>query len=57
MLESGLVKDVGDRYVLTGHSRLWPFRRPLHDLLMARLDRLASVREVAQIGCLHRQGV
>jgi class 3 adenylate cyclase/predicted ATPase len=50
VLESGLLRDAGDRYVLDG--ALPPFAIPttLHDSLMARLDRLASVRLVAQIG-------
>ncbi len=50
VLESGLLREEADRYVLDG--ALPPFAIPttLHDLLMARLDRLASVRQVAQIG-------
>ena len=50
VLESGLLREEGDRYVLD--RVLLPFAIPtsLHDLLMARLDRLASVRLVAQIG-------
>jgi predicted ATPase len=50
VLESGLLREDGDRYVLDG--ALPPFAIPtsLHDSLMARLDRLASVRLVAQIG-------
>jgi class 3 adenylate cyclase/predicted ATPase len=50
VLESGLLREVRDRYVLDG--ALPPFAIPttLHDSLMARLDRLASVRLVAQIG-------
>jgi class 3 adenylate cyclase/predicted ATPase len=50
VLESGLLREEGDRYVLDG--ALQPFAIPtsLHDSLMARLDRLASVRHVAQIG-------
>jgi class 3 adenylate cyclase/predicted ATPase len=50
VLESGLLREVRDRYVLDG--ALPPFAIPttLHDSLMARLDRLASVRRVAQIG-------
>jgi class 3 adenylate cyclase/predicted ATPase len=50
VLESGLLHEEGDRYVLDG--ALPPFAIPttLHDSLMARLDRLASVRLVAQIG-------
>jgi class 3 adenylate cyclase/predicted ATPase len=50
VLESGLLREEEDRYVLD--SALRPFAIPttLHDSLMARLDRLASVRLVAQIG-------
>jgi class 3 adenylate cyclase/predicted ATPase len=50
VLESGLLHEERDRYVL--HGALPPFAIPttLHDSLMARLDRLASVRLVAQIG-------
>jgi class 3 adenylate cyclase/predicted ATPase len=50
VLESGLLREDRDRYVLD--RVLPPFAIPttLHDSLMARLDRLASVRLVAQIG-------
>jgi len=50
ILESGLLREDRDRYVLD--RALPPFAIPtsLHDSLMARLDRLASVRLVAQIG-------
>ena len=50
VLESGLLREERDRYVLDGV--LPPFAIPttLHDSLLARLDRLASVRNVAQIG-------
>jgi predicted ATPase len=50
VLESGLLCEEWDCYVLDGP--LPPFAIPttLHDSLMARLDRLASVRLVAQIG-------
>ena len=50
VLESGLLREEAERYVLDG--ALPPFAIPttLHDSLMARLDRLASVRHVAQIG-------
>jgi class 3 adenylate cyclase/predicted ATPase/energy-coupling factor transporter ATP-binding protein EcfA2 len=50
VLESGLLREEGDRYVL---DRAWPplaIPATLQDSLMARLDRLASVRLVAQIG-------
>ncbi len=50
VLESGLLRAEVDRYVLD--RALPPFAIPttLQDSLMARLDRLASVRLVAQIG-------
>jgi len=50
VLESGLLREESDRYALD--RTLPPFAIPtsLHDSLMARLDRLASVRRVAQIG-------
>jgi predicted ATPase len=50
VLEGGLLHAETDRYVLSG--ALPPFAIPtsLHDSLMARLDRLASARRVAQIG-------
>ncbi|HSA82495.1 MAG TPA: AAA family ATPase [Geminicoccaceae bacterium] len=52
VLESGLLADAGDHFALTGP--LAPFAIPatLRDSLMARLDRLTSVREVAQIGAV-----
>jgi class 3 adenylate cyclase/predicted ATPase len=50
ILESGLLREESDRYVLDGP--LPPFAIPasLHDSLLARLDRLNSLRLVAQIG-------
>jgi class 3 adenylate cyclase len=50
ILESGLLKEESDRYVLIGP--LPPFAIPatLQDSLLARLDRLAPIKEVAQIG-------
>ncbi|MGH6895461.1 MAG: AAA family ATPase [Geminicoccaceae bacterium] len=52
VLESGLLDDRGDRFELT--SPLPPLAIPatLQDSLMARLDRLAPVKEVAQIGAV-----
>src|SRR5262245_9845471 len=48
VLESGLLEDAGDRYVL--RSPLPPLAIPstLHASLLARLDRLAGVKDVAQ---------
>jgi hypothetical protein len=50
VLESGLLHEEADRYVLD--RALPPLAIPttLHDSLMARLDRLDSVKRVAQIG-------
>nr|MBS0021423.1 AAA family ATPase [Gammaproteobacteria bacterium] len=52
VLESGLVEDRGDHYTLT--RPLPPFAIPstLQDSLMARLDRLESAKETAQIAAL-----
>ncbi len=55
VLESGLLLAVGEHYELSGP--LPPFAIPstLQDSLMARLDRLDVVKEVAQIGaCIGR---
>ncbi|MEH2513547.1 class 3 adenylate cyclase/predicted nucleic acid-binding Zn ribbon protein [Nitrobacteraceae bacterium AZCC 1564] len=50
VLESGLISDAGDRYVLTGPVPPLAIPTTLNASLMARLDRLAPIREVAQIG-------
>jgi class 3 adenylate cyclase len=50
VLESGLLRDAGGRYVLTGPVPPLAIPTTLHASLMARLDRLAPIREVAQIG-------
>ena len=50
VLESGLLEDAGDRYELAGPLPPLAIPATLHDSLMARLDRLAPVKEVAQIG-------
>jgi class 3 adenylate cyclase/predicted ATPase len=56
VLESGLLGDAGDRYVLDGPLPPLAIPATLHDSLMARLDRLAPVREIAQIGaCIGRE--
>ena len=56
VLESGLLNDAGDRYVLAGPLPPLAIPATLHDSLMARLDRLAPVKEVAQIGaCIGRE--
>jgi predicted ATPase len=48
VLESGLLRDAGDRYELDGSLPPLAIPATLHDSLMARLDRLAAVKEVAQ---------
>jgi predicted ATPase len=50
ILESGLVREDGDHYVLTGPPPHLAIPSTLHDSLMARLDRLATVKAVAQLG-------
>ena len=50
VLESGLLADQGDRYELAGPLPPLAIPSTLQDCLMARLDRLAPVKEVAQIG-------
>jgi class 3 adenylate cyclase/predicted ATPase len=52
MLESGLLTDAGDHYELTGPLPPLAIPTNLHDSLMARLDRLATVKELAQIGAV-----
>jgi class 3 adenylate cyclase/predicted ATPase len=48
VLESGLLTDAGDRYELSGPLPPLAIPATLRDSLMARLDRLAPVKEVAQ---------
>jgi predicted ATPase len=50
VLESGLLREESDRYVLDGALPPLAIPTSLDASLMARLDRLASVRLVAQIG-------
>src|ERR671937_2223821 len=50
ILESGLVREEGERYVLPGPLPSLAIPSTLHDSLMARLDRLATVKAVAQLG-------
>src|SRR5262249_56878227 len=56
VLEGGLLREEADHYVLD--PALPPFAIPtsLHDSLLARLDRLASVRLVAQTGAAIGRG-
>jgi class 3 adenylate cyclase/predicted ATPase len=56
VIESGILRTTGDRYVLAGSLPSLAIPATLHDSLMARLDRLAPVKEVAQIGaCIGRE--
>jgi class 3 adenylate cyclase/predicted ATPase len=50
LLESGLLQLEHDEFVLRGPLPPLAIPATLHDSLMARLDRLAPVKEVAQIG-------
>jgi class 3 adenylate cyclase/predicted ATPase len=52
VLESGLLEDAGHHYELPGPLPPLAIPATLHDSLMARLDRLAPVKEVAQIGAV-----
>jgi class 3 adenylate cyclase/predicted ATPase len=49
VLESGLMEDAGDRYVLREPLPLLAIPASLQDTLMARLDRLAEAKDVAQL--------
>jgi tetratricopeptide (TPR) repeat protein len=56
VLESKLLRDAGDRYELAGPLEEVAIPATLHDSLMARLDRLASVLDVAQLAaCIGRE--
>jgi predicted ATPase len=52
ILESGLLREETDRYVLTGPLPPVAIPTTLHDALMARLDRLTTGRAVAQLGAV-----
>ena len=49
VLESGLLREADDDYVLSGPLPPLAIPASLHDSLMARLDRLASAKETAQL--------
>ena len=56
VLESGLLRVDGDHYVLQGPLAALSIPASLRDSLMARLDRLGPVKELAQIGaCIGRE--
>src|SRR5438552_15541075 len=50
VLESGLLQEREERYELTGPRLPLAIPATLHDSLMARLDRLAAVKALAQLG-------
>jgi len=50
VIESGVLIDVGDRYAIEGPLPALAIPTTLNASLLARLDRLAPVREVAQVG-------
>jgi predicted ATPase len=50
VVESGMLTDAGDRYTAAGPVTPLAIPASLQASLVARLDRLAPVREVAQIG-------
>ena len=52
VVESGLLTDAGDHWQLSGPLPPLAIPSTLHDSLLARLDRLAPVKEVAQIGAV-----
>jgi predicted ATPase len=52
VVESGLLQSAGGRFELTGPLPPRAIPTTLHDSLMARLDRFAPVKEVAQIGAV-----
>ena len=56
VLEAGLLKEENGRYVLDGPLSPMAIPSTLHDSLMARLDRLSTVKEVAQAAaCIGRE--
>ena len=50
VLETGLLQEQEERYELTGPLPPLAIPTTLHDSLMARLDRLATVKGLAQLG-------
>jgi len=52
VLESGLLREAGERYELIGSLPPLAIPATLQDSLLARLDRLAPVKEAAQIGAV-----
>jgi predicted ATPase len=52
LLESALLREAAEHYALTGPLAAVTIPTTLYDSLMARLDRLPTVREVAQLGAV-----
>ncbi|MFN0318058.1 MAG: AAA family ATPase, partial [Burkholderiales bacterium] len=52
VMESGLMKDAGDRYTVTGPLPPLAIPSSLHDSLIARLDRMAPVKDLIQLGAV-----
>ncbi|MFO1060750.1 MAG: AAA family ATPase [Dongiaceae bacterium] len=52
VLSSGNLREEGDRYELTGPLSGLAIPASLQEVLMSRLDRLPSMREVAQLGAV-----
>jgi class 3 adenylate cyclase/predicted ATPase len=52
ILESALLREEADHYALTGSLSAVTIPATLQDSLLARLDRLPTMREVAQIGAV-----
>ncbi len=52
LLESDLLEEESDQYTLTGSLSSASIPATLQDSLMARLDRLPELREVAQLGAV-----
>jgi class 3 adenylate cyclase len=56
VLESGQLRETGEHFALQGGIPALAIPTSLRDSLVARLDRLASVKEIAQIGaCIGRE--
>jgi predicted ATPase len=52
ILESGVLRSEGERYALTATIPSLAIPTTLHASLMARLDRLAPVRRIAEVGAV-----
>jgi predicted ATPase len=56
VLESGYLQEKADHFELTAPLPTLTIPSTLHDILMARLDRLAPIKETAQLGaCIGRE--